>query len=911
MNAYDRLLLPENLIYSWRKAKNLYRMADGYIDHAEIARFELDLERQLNSIHQQFGNGNYNLAKLRPLPRPKKLDGDRSIDRQYYHVTVQDQVAWIAVANALGPELDQKMPPWSYGNRIYRPAWYDHSENSKSKLEIGPYRHESGHLYRKFQHSWPLFRRHIALTARAMARRLDRDILDQPEKLAIASAEAENLAYLQSNFWTGGAKNRTGTDIYHASIDLKQFFPTTSNDAVLRGLLLATGAGESKIRPLLEKMLQFTLDRSDVPELTMKNVEPPFDTGAVTGIPTGLFVAGFLCNVAMIPIDAEVNAHINSRRSVAHFRFVDDHTMLAYGFDELCEWIQWYETLLSDHKLGPTINAGKIDPLSLGRWLEVLKVADSASVTDDKEHASKKAAAKADTKIDGSNPTKLLTQTLGQVSAIAQANADILDDEDLRERLKLLEWFLLADIPEREIRPDTRAAFAAGQIAKLAPVLVQEGDGLIDAARSFERLKLKANDPKTRVQLREQLRDQSKQLRILQSTHDNKEREHLHHCFSLLLQAFKEYPGKVRLFYRIHQYCQLTGYPGLRGIANLIRDIRKEKKNVWADYYAGLSLQILSGTMLSAARVLTSHTFLQSDKKAAINHLNDVARLNLRVFGLPDGREAWFQSMARWEFGVSAAAVAEVLNETAAHKKLSGLLRGLSLLVIPAPFEMPSAEWRAASGSSAGVWGHRCEQILSIESQPSTVWRERFEPCFDYSEAADRLAVRRYPQILSDRAWSYFVNSRSAMKDTDSGWVSDALESRADRISQATSSPNVAFQLASKAFDSPANEAVTAKTWVGFCKEFSPFDPRRSEWTALEIVRQVVVSAVKVGGGRDLLDRIHPNNILISGSWIKVPAEHVALGWGWWRDRSRSDNPIKSREPESDSIRDYRYTRIQ
>ena len=68
MNAYDRLLLPENLNYAWRKAKTIYRMADGYVDHGEIAEFELDLERRLKRIQTYFENGHYRLSKLRPLP---------------------------------------------------------------------------------------------------------------------------------------------------------------------------------------------------------------------------------------------------------------------------------------------------------------------------------------------------------------------------------------------------------------------------------------------------------------------------------------------------------------------------------------------------------------------------------------------------------------------------------------------------------------------------------------------------------------------------------------------------------------------------------------------------------------------------------------------------------------------------
>ena len=48
----------------------------------------------------------------------------------------------------------------------------------------------------------------------------------------------------------------------------------------------------------------------------------------------------------------------------------------------------------------------------------------------------------------------------------------------------------------------------------------------------------------------------------------------------------------------------------------------------------------------------------------------------------------------------------------------------------------------------------------------------------------------------------------------------------------------------------------------------SPFDPRRSEWTALEIVRQIVfpiVNTLTVTEAR--LDSLHPNNVLLAESW--------------------------------------------
>ena len=392
MNAYERLLLPENLNYAWLKAKNLYQMTDGYINSGELAEFELDLERRLLSIQRQFEKGRYRLKKLRPLPRPKQVSKDNlPIDRQYYHVTVDDQVAWIAVVNALGPELDQRMPPWSYGNRIYRPAWYDQGEGRHSTLEMGPYRHASGHLYRKFQHSWPLFRRHVALTARTMARTqsLDHEELDEPERLATASAKKAGLPYLQAEFWKRNEGAKESRYLYHASIDLKQFYPNLRTKAVMKGLAAAATEEADPMQKLLTDMLRFRLDISEMPPKTLEHVEPSFERLRIVGIPTGLFVAGFLSNAAMLPVDTIVDQRIREQRSIAQFRFVDDHTILGYDFEELCDWIDWYESLLKQYDTGAAVNSEKYDPASLSEWMDARRKSAVAIQAPTKQNKSK------------------------------------------------------------------------------------------------------------------------------------------------------------------------------------------------------------------------------------------------------------------------------------------------------------------------------------------------------------------------------------------------------------------------------------------------------------------------------------------------------------------------------------------
>lgn len=56
-------------------------------------------------------------------------------------------------------------------------------------------------------------------------------------------------------------------------------------------------------------------------------------------------------------------------------------------------------------------------------------------------------------RLDGKNPTKLMTKTLAQVSAIAAPDVNILDDDNLAERLRALEWLLLAEFQSEQFAP--------------------------------------------------------------------------------------------------------------------------------------------------------------------------------------------------------------------------------------------------------------------------------------------------------------------------------------------------------------------------------------------------------------------------------------------------------------------------
>ena len=897
MTPYQRLLLPENLYYAWRKATHLYRVDDGHTNQGELLEFELDLESRLKRIHRQFLKGRYKLKPIKPVPRPKKLEDGKYINRQYHHISVDDQVAWIAVVNALGPALDKQMFPWSYGNRLYRSAWYE--EARESRLEIGPYRHASGYLYKKFQHGWPLYRRHISLTAKKMVGSIEKLEESEPDQRAMEYAEKEGLPYLKEENYFKGRKNFSNTDLYYASIDLKQFYPSIPSNKILVELCQGRDI-EEKLESLLRSMLNFSLDKSDTPNRFLEDVEPSFAENKVKGLPTGLFAAGFLANIAMLPVDRAVTEKLDQEKSVAHFRYVDDHTILAYEFDKLCEWYEWYKDLVK-RKLSVEVNESKTDPESLSKW------------------KTNKKTAKEESRIDGKNPIKLMTKTLEKVSMIAAQDINVLDEHGLRVLLKDLEWLLLADIPDREIRPDTRASFAAGKITELAPVLTQELDNILDLHRELAHIEGEINSiEKHSEDIKESIDKKKEEIYKVFKCQEKKlrkdEAQHLTKCFNLLLQAMDKHPAKVRVFFRLHQYCLQTGHKGLNKIIEWLEGLRNKESFVWADYYASLTLQILAKNILKALQVITNPSSLRSDQYAARRYLKDITTIDRIIFtDYPDER-AWFHEVAIHEYRASASIAAEYLK-LHGEKRLASRYEKIVEYHQNPKLSDASSVWLDQTGYASGNWAYLAERSLSLNSSPTHLWKI-FRNNFDYANnISDQHAVKLYPELLPEKAWQYFLASPMFRAEDNSGWIYEILKSKGDWVEDASKASKNAFKRAARVFNATKRgEHISISDWTNYISTEipSPFDPRLSEWTALEIIRQLIEPSLEYRKNISW-ELVHPQNVLIPKKWkeLKLSEESQPLRWEQWRSHIEDSHQKKSSRIKlsklQNSLLDYRY----
>ncbi|PJI42203.1 RNA-directed DNA polymerase [Ferrovibrio sp.] len=879
--AYDLLITPEYLIWAWKKAQRLYRQADNIYDLVELAAFELNIEENLRDIQRSFEAGRYVVSPMKLLPQPKKPDDKgRPRMRQSFHIAVKDQVAWIAIINAIGPQLDALMPAWSYGHRLFRAAWYE-EDSEGPKLNIGPYRHSSGHLYRKFKHSWPLFRRHLALTARKMSGTLNVEELDEGEKRALQ--QANQLPYLAQGYWI-----ERSDKLYLASFDLSAFYPKISVEAVKSSLskYLADYRDDAKLRKLIDGMLVWRIEANSISSELSEITEPQMPDGGFHGLPTGLMVAGFLSNIAMLPVDVEITERLRNweNRNIAHFRFVDDHTIIGFDFDAIVGWIKAYREVLKSAGLSLEMAQGKYDPPEL----EMLLDADNKQ-TEIYEDVKKQAA------LDGRRPARLMTPTLTQVSMLAGIDFNILTDASRLQRLEQLEWLLLADLPDRELRADTRAAFAAGRIAALAPGALSVSDETTAKHRE-ERIRQRATGE-----------IETEALRLYESALER----HLQKYFGLLFQAFTDHPDKVRLFIRILDYCKITGCDGPSKIEGWMNAHATGEYRHLKRYLSALALQTFAAHLPAALRVCVDEASLARERAGAKQYIHHICKLNIDAFvqenGILEHSPEYFQIISLREIEASARFT---LSLAKAHNLLD-LIESLTVLI--QRFHTGPLPRDGADGKRLSAWAFWADRLFQFSMKERTAVWDDFVAHADVSNSLDWNYLRLHPTDIPREKWAIAWQVRTFPRD-DAGWLYDALLSTPNFLNDAQVSGRTITIVRAKLEDAGRREKpkkmISLAEWVSALQALSPYDPRRSEWTALEIIRlllQKEVTDFDVGDLRKL-DWLHPANIEVPQSWLTGPSiDPTQLGVLTW-ERWRYAMQIGPMPKFSDrKIADYRY----
>ncbi|WP_306555658.1 RNA-directed DNA polymerase [Acidovorax sp.] len=904
--------------WAWEKVKRASVPGDIWIDEADVAAFEVHLGRELQRLADDLRSGKFRMSPIRPMAFPKNPDGDGNPRvRQYFHFTVRDQVAWVAVVNVLGRFVDERMPVWSYGNRLFRSAWIEEDDLGKKLRKIGPYRHSSGRIYRPFQQAWPLFRRHVALAVSAAAHghgRIDNLDDDEREELDLQRRmhKADRCPFVLAEYWTSLPTDANKSDIYWASVDLEKFYPSIPLAACVDAISQSVPADfRSEVLQLLKTLTYLPLDLTGWTDAELKHIELDESRKTFRRIPTGLMVSGFLANAALLKVDEEVQKSLPSGR-VAHFRYVDDHVILAKTFEELVKWIEHYKSVIERLGSGASINPAKTEPEALGVLLGTSDAIKRAA------GSAQWIRAKDDCRLDPEFPTPLMTKTIALVSAIGRTDFTALEDNELSILSQQLEHLLLVDVPEAEMPERTRLAFAATRLARVAEARLASPETLDIRHAGVGRTRLVG------VPTKGHKGEDSSIDPIASLTGINDAQIHARlagtadRVFALVRRVLHKRPDRVRLWTHALTIARRLGATGLELLFNDIdRYARDPVNRLAASYVLGNSYAVLAAETVRAAQLLVDTNAAGWRRAAALRSLRDIARLTNR--GIP-AADRWFVQKSLNQFFVGVYCANVLLEQSPDCSQLLG--QRLSQAFVDKGRALLSTDSVAPDLRVALAW-----------------WGCKFDLRKPVRRASDLIfhlgtLVDGLPE--SDDLWTFFpadapiaplVRIASATRPIQAnleGWWFDALMDRLDRpdIQHLTAISSAASRVRASLVGSETGKMLALPVWAkkiwgsqdpGIAKEW-----RLGEWTCLEIVRQ---AALLLSTTSETLDQnylrhasrkgndarsncAHPLNFALPSHLIDTPA----VSWQEWKQKLREPGiGVLRRVPQRRQIYDRRY----
>lgn len=907
-----------NMRWAWEKVKRASVPGDIWIDEAELAHFEVHLGRELQSLVEALCSGKFRMSPIRPMAFPKNPDerGNPRV-RQYFHFAVRDQVAWTAVVNVLGHYIDAQMPAWSYGNRLFRSTWIEEDSQGHKRRKVGPYRHSSGRIYRPFQQAWPLFRRHIALAVSAAAHGLSReDTLDDDEREELGLQRhmhpADRCPFVLAENWSSLPTDPDGGDVYWASIDLEKFYPSIPLTACVDAISAFVPAELCpEVQRLLKTLTRLPLDLDGWTDAELRLIGLDASRKVFRRIPTGLMVSGFLANAALLPVDREVQQTL-PRGRIAHFRYVDDHVILAKTFEELVEWINHYQDVIDRLGSGASINPAKTEPKALG---DLLGESDASKRSVGSELWSR---AQKECRLDPEFPTPLMTKTIALVSAIGKTDFTALEDNELFILSQQLEHLLLVEVPDTEMPARTRLAFAATRLARVAEARLSAPETL--DARYSSHVQSGAIEGQAVCGSGDGLSPDPNA--ILTGITDPQIHARLagiaNRVFGLVRRVLSERPDRVRLWTHALVIARRLGAAGLEQIFDDIDRYASDPVNrLAASYIRGNSYAVLAAEAVRAAQILVDNNAAGWRRAAALRSLRDIAKFTNR--GLPEA-DRWFvkKSLNQLFIGVYCATV--LLEQSPSYLQL--LRESLSQAFVDKGRALLTSHSVAPDLRVALAW-----------------WGCKFDLRRPVRRASDLIIhlgtlIENLPE--SDDLWTFFpadvpiealVRMASATRSTQAnreGWWFDALMGRLNLpdIQQVVALSPAASRIRKSLEKSEPAKLLPLPVWAtriwSSCDLEVSKEWRLGEWTCLEIIRQaaLLLSSADEELDQDYVQRA-PRNVADARSHCAHPLNFVlpshlinstVVSWQEWKQKLREPGGgVLRRAPLQDQIYDRRY----
>ena len=911
----SKFINEDNFYSAFKKLNHYLRQSNEWYNPIELSEYEANLATNISRLKRAIEDGTYNPHPIEPLPFPKKNNKKNEERlRQYFRINIEDQLVWIAIVNVIARFIEPKMPFWSYGNRLFVPIWYE-EENNKPKLKKGGYANASENLYRKWNQSWPFYRRHIAMTIKTMGfnSRFKIENLDNEIEKNIFLDEKESnwneYKYLDNNFWKKGNSKK----LFWSGLDYKKFFPSIKPEIVIQNIKknIVRDNGEPRddtelLFSTIEKMLRFPINKrgweNENVLLDKKNFGIS-DLNEYYGLPTGLLVSGFLSNIALIDVDEKVTKYIIENRNIAVFKFVDDQVILSKSKKDLLKFMNYYSSILSESNTGVEFQKEKICPENTFQFSSENKFSYDVK----NEHYK-------DPSLDINFPEPLMTHTLQKMSNLNDEDYELLDSDELQKIESDLEHFLLADFPDAEMRRDTRMAFASFKLCQLAKHIKPDFkkldksyfQNILDAEITFNNYldKTKYKDPKKKkIELDRIIENNIKRSLISEIKKTDKRFQKI---FKLLLKSACENPDKLKLWKRCVEFCYITGFDGIKNIVKSIKDtdLHYEGKG----YIQVYCVLILNEKIIQAQNQINVKNISYWKNYTSNQFLVNISKVDILEINTTINKPFAFETNINHKF----------IKSTIKFKNKEADTNYKSVF----NFYITLKDEEKYLTFESFLW-----YILSITIQPIklNLWNDNIE-YINFKNKISWSIISLFPASIPELIIDKIKNIEKELKSIDdviyenfefrnreNGVVYEMFEKRPEIIEKYKEY----YPKLEKILKQSELEYLPLNKWIEKVKNNTKsekwIDVRLSEWTMLEIIKQIAEAIKKkkeeitIFNFESSILYFHPVNYLLPIKW----ASNNKITWDKWEKFVRKDeNKIILNETEL-LIDDFRYLPIQ
>ena len=529
------------------------------------------------------------------------------------------------------------------------------------------------------------------------------------------------------------------------------------------------------------------------------------------------------------------------------------------------------------------------------------------------------AAAKA-CKLNPQFPTPLMTKTLALVSAIARTDLDLLEESELVALTDQLEHMLLVELPEAEIPEKTRLSFAATRLMRLAERRLSNNARLAELGCRHQELDAELADKELSPERRETLKEANNEIhKSLNAQHAQLNRE-VGRAFGLLRKVLQERPDRVRLWTRAIQMCRQTGVKGLKDIFDDLHRVESEFKNPpAAEYLLANILALLGSETAIAARLVADPDAAEWRRKAAHAFLTDISAAGLSKPLASEHR--WFLQNS-WEQFCFGLFCADLITKSSPIEDDDYRFKLPAALI---------AEGARCLGSGAVkrhrqglAWWAARSVLRELSSRAPVGLLKLVDDCL--SESESYAFWRFFPFDVPADILLDMRNDRRHLQNVSqmSGWWYDVLSTKPEITSRLLAKGRSAeIANALRNLQSASNSRfVPLHEWClkirSICEKDAS-DPRASEWTALEIVRQIGMRITesdsfdinyveKQSANPDRPLCLHPANFRVPRKWLDMQAPT----WNEWVTAIQLDKITAQvdKVPEDLHVADSRYTPV-